>query len=127
MPSVEYNNLEDFVFSRSFRNWVLKADAPEAGFWIDWTARNPDKTEMIDQAKAVIHAMHMNPEPVSPDAVDAEVRKVLQKLRDGHINLVREIPYRPGILRSRPSRLWTIAAAIAAIVIIAILKAKGCK
>lgn len=127
MPSAEYSKLEDFVFSRSFRNWVLRDDAPEAEFWSGWAARNPDKTELINQAKAVIVALQTDPESVSSDAVDAEVRKVLQKLGDGRVHLIREIPYRPGILRRRPSRAWTIAAAIATVAVIAILKAKGCK
>ena len=118
MANEEYNTLEDLVFSHSFRNWVLKGDTPEADFWSNWVARNPEKTGMVNHAKAIIFALQLNLRPLSDDAVDTEVRKVLQKLKDGRLNLIREIPFRPGILGRRPARAWTIAAAIAGIFIL---------
>src|SRR5690348_1516357 len=94
----EFNTLEDLVFSRSFRNWVLKSDAPEAAFWTSWVANNTDKTELITQARAVILALQQKARPLPAATVDNEVQKVLQKLREGRLNLVREVPYRPRIL-----------------------------
>ncbi|HXB08628.1 MAG TPA: FecR family protein [Puia sp.] len=117
MPTEEYNSLEDLVFSRSFRNWVLLDDTPEAEFWTNWAAHNPERGELINQARAVIHALHLNPRPLSADAVNTEVEKVLQKLRDGHHNPVREIPFQPAILGRRIARNWLVAAAIATIAI----------
>src|SRR5215470_8338748 len=108
MANEEYNTLEDLVFSRSFRNWVLNRRCPEAEFWTNWVARNPDKTETITQAKAVIHALQLNLPPLPDGTADAEVRKVLEKLRDGRVNLVREIPFRPRLLGRRHTRAWTI-------------------
>ena len=119
MSNEEFNTLEDLVFSHSFRNWVLKGETPEAEFWTNWTARNPDKAAIVNHAKAIIYALQLNLRPLSADTVDAEVARVLQKLRDGRLNPVREIPLRPGLLGRRPARGWTIAAAIAGICIIA--------
>ena len=121
MSFEDYNTLEDLAFSRSFRNWVLNPEGPEADFWINWAAHNPDKTELIHQAKAAVHALQLNFKSLSEGAIDAEIRKVLQKIKDGRINAVREIPLRTSLLGRRPARLWTAAAVIAAIVILWIL------
>lgn len=118
MTNEQYNSVEDLVFSRSFRNWVLKGDCPEAGFWSDWTARNPDKTSLVDQARAVIAALELNLKPLSAAAIEAEREKVLRKLKDNRFNGVREIPFRPGLRSSRPARAWAIAALLAALFIL---------
>ncbi|HEY4107987.1 FecR family protein [Puia sp.] len=117
MSNEEYNTLEDLVFSRSFRTWVLTGDTPEADFWSDWATRNPGKTELVNQAKAVIYALQLDLRPLPEEAVDAEVRKALQKVQDGRLTPVREVPLRPGILGRHYSRAWTAAAIVAAIAI----------
>jgi len=78
----EFNSMEDLVFSRSFRNWVLNRESPEKSFWDNWIERNPDKTEMVKYAKAVIYALHLNTTVVSEDEIDVEVRKALIRLRE---------------------------------------------
>lgn len=113
MANEEYNTLEDLVFSRSFRNWVLNEAGPEADFWTNWVAGNTHKTETIIQARAVIHALQLNLPQLPDGTADADIRKVLQKMREGRPNLVREIPFRPGLLRHRHARTWTIAAIVA--------------
>jgi len=121
MRHEQFNTLEDLVFSRSFRSWVLNPEGPEADFWTNWMAFNPDRLPLVNQAKAVIYALQMPLKPLSEGAIDNEVQKVRQKLRDGRVNLVREVPVRPGLRHRRTSRAWTIAASFAAIAIIAIL------
>ena len=56
----EFNSLEDLVFSRSFRNWVLNRESSEHAFWENWIKRNPEKAEIVKNAKAVIYALHLN-------------------------------------------------------------------
>jgi len=121
MSNEAYDSLDDLVFSRSFRNWALNPEGPEADFWTNWLAYNPDRLPLVNQAKAVIYAFQLNLRPLPEGAIDVEVRKVLQKLRDGRVNLVREVPVRPGLRGRRPSRAWTVAASFAAVAIIAIL------
>src|SRR5882757_7445788 len=113
MPNEEYNTLEDLVFSRSFRNWVLKGHTPEADFWANWVAQNPDKQNLVNHARAVIYALQLNLRPLPEEIIHTEVGKVLEKLKSGRISPVREIPLRPGILNVRPALAWTIAATIA--------------
>jgi hypothetical protein len=119
MANEEYESLEDLVFSRSFRNWVLKGDTPEAGFWTNWVALNPRRIHLVNHAKALIYALQLDLRPLSEEAIDAEVEKVLQKLKDGRLSLVREIPFRPGRLGRRPARAWAIAATLAGVCIVA--------
>jgi len=113
MSIEDYNTLEDLAFSRSFRNWVRNPEGPEADFWINWIAHNPEKGELVNQAKAVIAALESNWKPLPGRIVDTEVRKVLQKIKDGRVNTVREIPLRTSLLNRRPSIAWTIAAIVA--------------
>src|SRR5882724_6026904 len=115
MPNEEYNTLEDLVFSRSFRDWVLKGDTPEADFWANWVAQNPDRQNLVHHARAVIYALQLNLKPLPDESIRTEVGKVLEKLNSGRLSSVREIPFRPGLLNVRPARAWAIAATLSAI------------
>ena len=119
MGKDEYNTLEDLVFSRSFRNWILNGDTPEAGFWTSWQESHPDKLELINHAKAIIYALQLHLQPLSDEAVDTQIKKVLEKLQDGRIGLPREISPRPTQRTRRTSRAWTLAAAFAGCCILA--------
>jgi transmembrane sensor len=119
MGKDEYNTLEDLVFSRSFRNWIQKGDTPEAGFWLSWQETHPDKLELINHAKAIIYALQLHLQPLSDEAVDSQIKKVLEKLQDGRIGLPREISPRPARQVHRPARAWTLAAAFAGCCILA--------
>lgn len=122
MPNEEYTTLDDLVFSHSFRHWVLKGNTPEAEFWTNWAGRNPNREELVNHAKEIILALHSNTNPLPVETMEAEVEKTLQKLRDGRLNMVREIPFRPSLLGRRISRYWVIAAILAAVAIVIILK-----
>jgi transmembrane sensor len=78
----EFNSMEDLVFSRSFRHWVLNRESPEKSYWEIWIERNPDKAEMVKYAKAAIYALHLNTTVLSEDEIDEEVRKALIRLKE---------------------------------------------
>jgi ferric-dicitrate binding protein FerR (iron transport regulator) len=80
MGNIEYNNLEDLVFSRSFRNWVLQGNSPEAGFWESWAERHPEKTALIQHAKAIIYALQPDWQQLTEEEIDTAVQKILQRL-----------------------------------------------
>jgi transmembrane sensor len=103
MGNFEYNSMEDLVFSRSFRNWVLDRDSPEAGFWEDWVTRNPEKSPMVHHAKAVIYALQLNLKKLSDEEIDTEVKKALQRLQEAP----RALPGEPfsGVAPGKRSRL----------------------
>jgi transmembrane sensor len=114
MGNEPYNSLEDLVFSRSFRNWVLDGNSPEADFWSGWLAKNPDKLEMVNQAKAIIYALQLNLRPLPEETVEREIDKVLRKLHEGHFSLAREQSIQS---HRKTTRAWSIAAAIAVVII----------
>jgi transmembrane sensor len=118
MANELYNTLEDLVFSRSFRNWVLNENAPEADFWTDWLARNPEKHPVVNQAKAIIYALQLNLRPLPEETVEREIGAVLEKLHEGRFNLPGELPLRPVATR-RTVRVWTMAAIVAGIAVFA--------
>ena len=82
MGNIEYNSLEDLVFSGSFRNWVLQENSPEAGFWESWIARHPEKTALVHHAKAIIYALQPNWRQLSEEDIDTAVRKILHRLEE---------------------------------------------
>jgi transmembrane sensor len=82
MGSFECNGIEDLVFSRSFRNWVLTGDTPEAGYWEGWIAAHPEKGEIVQHAKAVIYALQLNLKRLSDEDTEKEIERILQKLMD---------------------------------------------
>jgi transmembrane sensor len=97
-----YDSMEDLVFSRSFRDWVLNRDSPDAGFWESWVARNPDKQQLVHHAKAVIYALQPGLKKLSDEEIDTEVQKALQRLKDAPRLLPEEAV--PGEERSFFSR-----------------------
>jgi ferric-dicitrate binding protein FerR (iron transport regulator) len=114
----EFNSLEDLVFSRSFRNWVLNRESSEHAFWENWIKRNPERAEIVKNAKAVIYALHLNTAVLSADEIDEEVRKALIRLKEAP----RYIPLEGlegrggrwrGVLRS--PGVWALAVLAAAI------------
>lgn len=110
--------MEDLAFSRSFRNWVLNRDSPEKAFWENWIQRNPDKAEMVKNARAVIYALHLNATVVSSDEIDEEIRKALIRLKEAprYIPLERLEGRREqwrGVLRS--PRSWVLVLLTVAI------------
>ena len=118
MGNEQYATLEDLVFSRSFRHWVLDENTPDADFWTDWQSRNPDKRELIEQAKAIIYALQLNIRPLAEETIETEIGRVLEKLHEGRFGLPQEQPSRLPIAR-RLARSWTIAAIVAGIALFA--------
>jgi ferric-dicitrate binding protein FerR (iron transport regulator) len=114
MGNIEYNSLEDLVFSRSFRNWVLQENSSEAGFWESWVARHPEKTALIHHAKAIIYALQPNWQQLSEEDIDAEVWKILWKLEEDPADL-RRANIRP--LRARLR--WLAAACLLGVTVFA--------
>jgi transmembrane sensor len=115
MGNFECNSMEDLVFSRSFRNWVLNRESSEAGFWEHWIARNPGKAETVRYAKAVIYALHLNTATLSEEVIDDEVRKALLRLKEAPRYIPLDGPDgRPGrgLVRGSRSRRFLVPATL---------------
>ena len=79
MESFECNGIEDLVFNPSFRTWVLAGQTPETEFWTEWENQNPDKTELLNYAKAIIYAMQIDFKTLTNEQVNEEVFQALKK------------------------------------------------
>lgn len=49
-----YDQIEEFFNDKSFRDWVLNDSPVEREFWQRWQAANPDKEEVLLQAKTIL-------------------------------------------------------------------------
>jgi transmembrane sensor len=115
--SSEFDSLEDLVFSRSFRNWVLNRDSSEHAFWENWIQRNPDKAEIVKNAKAMIYALHLNTSVLPEDEIDEEARKALIRLKEAPRYIPLEGSERRGgrwMGALRSPRFWIMALLAAA-------------
>jgi transmembrane sensor len=120
--SSEFNSMEDLVFSRSFRDWVLNGDSAEKGFWESWVLRHPEKAEVVKYAKAAIYALHLDRSLLSEDDIEEEVRKALVRLKEAprYLPVEGQEGRKRGFSRGmRTSRFWLLAAAMSGIVCVA--------
>lgn len=72
--------VEDFMTDPLFRAWVLNGDAQATAFWHHWLAGNPDRSEMVQAARALLLAMDEKRPTLSDDELDTIVEGTLGKL-----------------------------------------------
>ncbi|MFT3935175.1 MAG: FecR domain-containing protein [Chitinophagaceae bacterium] len=80
MGNFECNNIEDLVFNRSFRDWVLSPASAEAAFWNKWVESNPDKAALVQQSKIIISALQYKFSGLPENELDSEISKTLLRL-----------------------------------------------
>lgn len=51
---------EDFLLERSFCNYCLRTDEEDVAFWESWIIENPDKNELVKQAKELFFMLNGN-------------------------------------------------------------------
>ncbi|MGM9510552.1 FecR family protein [Larkinella sp. GY13] len=72
--------VEDFLTDPLFRAWVLNGDAQATNFWQHWLVGNPDRSEMVQAARALLLAMDEKRQTISDDELDTIVEGTLGKL-----------------------------------------------
>ncbi|NIJ54600.1 FecR family protein [Dyadobacter arcticus] len=70
---------EDFVQDPYFRSWVLGELDLVDSFWENWLILNPEKNELIRQAKAMVIALQMDDQPLSSEVVDAGLERIFSQ------------------------------------------------
>ena len=88
------SGIEDLVFDRSFRNWVL--NEPGDTTW-NLFASDPSKQPLIDQAKSVIYALEVQHHQLSEAEIYIEINKILLKIKEGN--------FEPGAIKNKRSHL----------------------
>ena len=59
--------VQQFLEDPFFQDWVLRPDVDSDQFWVNWISQNPDKSEVLDEAKNIINELRI-PEYVLTNA-----------------------------------------------------------
>jgi transmembrane sensor len=72
-----YNHyiVEDFVWDVFFRQWVLSPTRETDIAWNEWIENNPEKSDIIQQAKSIVLSMRLN----EPEISEPEIREVINR------------------------------------------------
>ena len=108
------SGIEDLVFDRSFRNWVL--NDPGDAAW-NLFASDASKQPLINQAKSIIYALQVHHHQLSDVEIDIEINKLLLKIKEGS--------FEPNVFENKRSHLlvsnygsgWLKIAAVLLLVI----------
>ncbi len=100
-------DVQDFAEESSFVNWVRQSDEGDVSFWEAFRQKNPEKSEQIEQAKALVELLVFDDEAV-PKAIEDELWKRIESKTQHKQAKVVAMKARPRMLR------YLIPAGIAA-------------
>ncbi|MCF0073939.1 FecR domain-containing protein [Dyadobacter sp. CY261] len=69
-------SLEEFVWDKSFRNWVLNPTREDDETWQNWLTANPDKREIAERARQLV----MSIRPADASLSNPEKRKAVERI-----------------------------------------------
>ena len=69
-------SLGDFVWDKSFRNWVLSPTREDDEAWQNWLAANPDKHEIVERARQLVISVR----PSNAALGNSEKRKAVERI-----------------------------------------------
>jgi len=81
MIKKKYNTIYDFLDDVSFKNWVHQNNGTDIGFWEFWIESNPDKKELVKEAKALVIGVAFDKQFVSKEKVALEWQKLASKIQ----------------------------------------------
>lgn len=103
-------NAEDFLFDESFRQWINGTSPQAAAFWEQWLLENPDRADVVKQAKELAHTLENY---YQDSATEARIDSELQRLMHQAAERRDETPEAPVIPLPAFSRWrWAIAASV---------------
>src|SRR5688500_2395084 len=118
MSTDKFESIEDFVFNRSFRNWVLDNPAADAAFWEKWMAENPDKINLLHYSKSIVYAISVSKHTLSEAEINHEIEDILKKVAANDAGNAEDKPTDFGSPSSkyRKNNYLAVAGAIAGFV-----------
>ncbi|MFW5761836.1 MAG: FecR family protein [Cyclobacteriaceae bacterium] len=72
--------LENFLTNEYFVSWVKNPDAESNYFWQHWLEQNPEKKDVVDQAKKVILAIELEHPPASEQENSEVLEGILREI-----------------------------------------------
>ena len=82
MAKKNYNTIEDFLSDESFNNWVKANRLTDVDFWEEWIAYNPNKKELVYEAKDIILGLQFNPIEPKAEKVNTEWSLLENKIKN---------------------------------------------
>ena len=84
MTKRKYNTIEDFIGDESFSNWVKENRLADSNFWEYWITNNPDKKEMVNEAKDIILGIQFKHIQPNQEKIDTEWAFLENKIKEKH-------------------------------------------
>jgi len=109
---VDYRTYDvtDFAKDSTFRSWVIDASPEETIFWERWVAENPDRQEVVNQARVLVLTVQQRFEDnLSQEEVRREIARLVRQVEQPSID-----PEEESAKPVRSYRLlgWKIAASV---------------
>lgn len=81
---MSYDNysVNDFVMDGSFKKWVKDPQSEEGVYWKEWILQNPDKKELIDEARQIILYMNFKTHSLSKNDVNSLWQKLDRRIEE---------------------------------------------
>ena len=73
----QYNSSNDFLNDAGFINFFFKLDARDEFWWNNWILNNPDKLNLINEAKDILNMLSFN---IPDDEYNTELQKIKEAI-----------------------------------------------
>jgi ferric-dicitrate binding protein FerR (iron transport regulator) len=93
MSNKEYIKIEEFINDPSFINWVNKSQLTDVKFWDHWIYQNPDRKQVVLDAKDIVIGLRFNKTTLTEDKLDNEWEKLEQKIKMNSQEVSYKIPF----------------------------------
>lgn len=76
----EYS-VEQFMEDSFFQDWVLMPDVDSDQFWINWLSKNPDKSEILSEAKNLLQELRIPEYSLSAKEIEGGLEDIRKQIR----------------------------------------------
>ncbi|MFD1139564.1 FecR family protein [Larkinella insperata] len=74
---------EQFVWDDLFRDWVLHPTPATHAIWQQWLAEHPEKTAVVQQARALVLALQVREQPLGETELEESIRQTVTRATAG--------------------------------------------
>ncbi len=78
----QFENIEDFLADSSFRHWVIHEKEIRSLYWDAWLKANPDKADVLHEAKELVWAMEGNTPEIEEESEDRIWDAIVSNMED---------------------------------------------
>lgn len=74
-------SVEQFIEDSFFQEWVLMPDIDSDQFWFNWLSQNPDKSEVLSEAKNLLQELRIPEYSLSNKEIEGGMENIRKKIR----------------------------------------------